>query len=58
MTALPDCTDHLSPGAGADTRNYRVDFAKVADDPSRRVNRDDRGRGDRPARRSPIGSTA
>ncbi len=29
--ALPDCTVTFAPGAGADTRNYRVDFSKVAE---------------------------
>lgn len=29
--ALPDCAITFAPGAGPDTRNYRVDFSKVAD---------------------------
>jgi len=29
--ALPDCRVTISPDAGPDTRNYRVDFAKIAD---------------------------
>ena len=39
---VPDCEIAFAPGASPDTRNYRVDFRKIAERAARRSSR--RGR--------------